>query len=190
MAKEYKRYDSPCFVEYHNARIATDEVTCIKSKNDEPLVRFKVVADSRNDRFEPLWLEVNVGKFNAKAASFLQKDDVVSFRGRIAMRLWGDDNDKVAISVEFAELFLSGALINELKERGFDPEGEPNYTDDNGGKKKGKGKDKKKSGKPDKNAKKPDKKRVEIPPDDDEDDDSSDDDDSDVEIDEDDGDEE
>lgn len=184
MAKEYKRYDSPCFVEYHNARIATDQVTCVASKNDEPLVRFKVVADSRNDRFEPLWLEVNVGKFNAKAASFLEKDDVLSLRGRLAMRLWGDDNDKTSISVEFAELYMSGELINKLKERGFDPDGEPNYTDD--GKKKGKGKDKKKSGKPDpkKTGAKPAKKQVEIPPDDE--DDGSDDDDGDVEIDEDD----
>jgi hypothetical protein len=186
MAKEYKRYDSPCFVEYHNARIATDQVTCVASKNDEPLVRFKVVADSRNDRFEPLWLEVNVGKFNAKAASFLEKDDVLSLRGRLAMRLWGDDNDKVAISVEFAELFMSGELISKLKERGFDPDGEPNYTDEGSGKKKGKGKDKKKSGKPDpKKTGKPGKKAVEIPPDED-DDDASDDDDGDVEIDEDD----
>lgn len=183
MAKEYKRYDSPCFVEYHNARIATDP-TCVASKDGEPLVRFKVVADSRNDRFEPLWLEVNVGKFNAKAASFLQKDDIVSFRGRVAMRLWGDDNDKVSISVEFADLFIPGHLIGELKERGFDPDGEPNYTDDGGGKKGKKGgKDKKKSGKPDK--KKPGKK-VEIPEDDEDDADE----DADVEIDEDDGEEE
>lgn len=182
MTKEYKRYDSPCFVEYHNARIAT-EPTCVASKDDEPLVRFKVVADSRNDRFEPLWLEVNVGKFNAKAASFLQKDDIISFRGRIAMRLWGDDNDKVSISVEFADLFIPGALIAELKERGFDPDGEPNYTEEGSGKKGKKGK----KGKPDKKAgKKPDKKKVEIPDDDEEEAD----DDADVEIDEDDGEEE
>lgn len=181
MAKdtEYKRYDSPFHGEYKGARIATDP-TCVPSKDGDPLVRFKVVADSRNERFEPLWVEVNVGKFNANAASWLQKGDVLhEIRGRIAQRLWGEDNDKVAISLEFADLVIPGALIATLKERGFDPQGEPNYTDDSG--KKGKGKDAKKGAKPGKDAKKgakPGKKpEVEIPDDEDGD--------GDVEIDED-----
>lgn len=184
--KEFKRYDSPFFGEYHAARVATDP-TCVPSSEGKPMVRFKVVADSRNERFEPLWVEVNVGQFNANAASWLQKGDkVASMRGRIAQRLWGDDNENVTISLEFTELYLDGELIAELKDRGFDPQGEPNWTDDGDkkGKKKGKGgkDDKKKSGKPDPKK----KQRAEIPPDDEDEDEGEDDDseDEDVEIDE------
>ncbi len=119
--KEYKRYDSDASITFVCPRVAT-EPTCIESKDGKPLVRFKVVAERANDRFEPLWLEVNVGQFNAKAASFLQKGDVLGkVRGAIAQRLWGDDNENVSISIEFADVTIPPSLFKDLKERRSPP---------------------------------------------------------------------
>lgn len=166
--KEYARYDSACAVEFAAARIATDP-TCIKSKEGKPLVRFKVVAERANDRFEPLWLEVNVGQFNAKAASFLQKGDTVAqIRGALAQRLWGDDKENTSISIEFAEVVIPPALFKDLKERGFEGKGEPNWTGEDAPKKGKKSKaapPKKGSGKA------PAKKVIEVPDDDGDDED-------------------
>ena len=159
--EEHQRYDSKCFGEYIGARLAMDP-TCIETKDGNPLTRFKLVADSKNDRFTPLWLEVNVNQYGSKIASFLKQGDVLhTVRGRLAMRLWGDDNDKVAISLEFADLDIPNELIAELKERGYDPDGDANYTD---------GDDtKKKSNKKVKPGKKPSKKKEEPEEEEDED---------------------
>lgn len=146
-SEERKRYDSDFVGRYCGVMVATDP-TCIESKDGNPLTRFKVVAERRNDRFAPMWIEVNVGQFNGKAASFLQKGDVLhKIEGALAMRLWGDDNDKVAISMEFADITIPGTLFAALRERGFDPDGDPNYTEEGDTKKKSNKKDKKKPGK-------------------------------------------
>lgn len=132
---EYPRFDSDCVVSYTCPRVAT-EPTCIESSKGTPLVRFKVVAERAskdkdgNYRFEPIWLEVNVGQYNAKACSFLEKNDVLGkVRGPLAMRLWGDNNENQSLSLEFAEVTIPPALFKVLKERGFEGKGEPNYTD-------------------------------------------------------------
>ena len=170
--EERKRYDSDFVGRYCGVMVATDP-TCIESKEGNPLVRFKVVAERRNDRFSPMWIEVNVGQFNAKAASFLQKGDILhKIEGALAMRLWGDDNDKVAISMEFADITIPGSLFSELKERGFDPDGDPNYTEEEGSKKKSKKDKKAKPGKGKKPTKDEDEdeddEEIEIPDDEEE----------------------
>ena len=153
--QEHQRYDSKCFGEYIGARLAMDP-TCIETKDGNPLTRFKLVADSKNDRFTPLWLEVNVNQYGSKIASFLKQGDVIhKVRGRLAMRLWGDDNDKVAISLEFADLDIPNELIAELKVRGYDPDGDANYTDGEDTKKKSNKKVKPSKGKPSKKKEEP-----------------------------------
>ena len=167
--KEYKSYDSACFAEFIGARLAMEPV--VTEGEHGPMVRLKVVATSRNtERFVDLWLECNVGQYNALAASYLQKGDLLhSIRGRLAAREWGDEDDKkTSICLERCEIVIPIELMIELKERGFEVGGEPNYTEESGGKK---GKSKKKAtkgGKPDKKAGAK-KKVVEIPDDEDED---------------------
>lgn len=166
--KEYKKYDSTCYVTFHNARLAKDAE--VRDGEHGKMVRITTVATSRHDKFSDLWLEVNVGSFNANAAAYLEKGDVLSFTGRLALRRWGDDDEKFSIVVERAELFIPIELLAALKERGFDP------SDSGGGDKKGKGKPagksngKKAPAKPDKKPAKGGKKKpepVEIPDDED-----------------------
>lgn len=157
---DYKKYDSDDNYIQHNARL-TKDAEVIKLGDGKKLVKIKFTSEAKgkdregNDRYETVWVEAIVSDYDADKAAFLKKDDVLTVEGKPALRLWGEDNDKISFELIRARLHTSVGLFMELKERGFAP----------GGGKGGKGKAAPKKGK------KPAKKIVEIPEDDDDGDD-------------------
>jgi len=156
---DYKKYDSDDVYTQYNARL-THDASVTKLADGRKLVKIKFTSEAKgqdkdgNDRYETIWVEAIVGDYDADKASYLKKGDVLGVDGKPALRLWGDDNDKISFELIRARLHLPVSLFQELKERGFDPSGK------GGGKK----------GKPAKGKSKPAGKRkpiVEIPDDDD-----------------------
>ena len=165
---KYKSFDSRFMGQFTAARLAMDPQ--VNEGDHGPMVRLKVVATSKNqERFSDLWVEINVSKWNAVLASYLEKGDIIAeVRGRIAYRTWGDDNEKSTVSLEQAEIVIMPDMYAVLKERGWEPGSEEAKGSDT--KKKSKKDDKKKGGKGKTEQKptKPQKKVIEIPDDDDE----------------------
>jgi single-stranded DNA-binding protein len=155
---DYKKYDSDDTYMQHNARL-TEDATVIKLGEGKKLVKIKFTSEAKgedkegNDRYETLWVEAIVSDYDADKAAYLKKGDVLSVEGKPALRLWGDDNDKISFELIRARLHTSVALFMELKERGFSAGGK--------GGKKGKAAPKK--------GKKSSRKIVEIPEDDEDD---------------------
>lgn len=154
----YRKYDSDDNYTQHNARL-THDASVTKLGDGRKLVKVKFTSECKgqtkdgDDRYETIWVEAIVGDFDADKASYLKKGDVLSVEGKPALRMWGDDGDKVSFELVRSRLHLPVSLFQELKERGFDPTGK-------GGGNKGK-----KAVKPTKGK----KKIVEIPDDDEED---------------------
>lgn len=161
LMSEYKKYDSDDTYVQHNARL-THDATVTSVGEGRKLVKVKFTSEAKgqtkdgDDRYETIWVEAIVGDYDADKAAYLKKGDVLSVEGKPALRLWGDDNDKISFELIRARLHLPVSLFQELKERGFDPTGK------GGGKGKAKGKAAAK-GKPGKR-----KPIVEIPDDEDE----------------------
>ncbi len=118
--KEYKKYDTACFLDFSGAKLCKDP----ESREGEygKMVRLTLVATSRKDNYSDLWIEVNVSDFNAEAASYLAKGDVLhNVRGRACLRLFGDSNEKFSLVCDRADLVIPPDLFATLKERGFTP---------------------------------------------------------------------
>ena len=180
--KTYKRYDTKDKVEFVGPRLAKDPE--VKDGAYGKMVRLAVVGDCRDpkegdNKYSPIWYEVNVGDYHAEAAAYLEKDDVLHMiKGKMALRRYGDDNEKFAICILRAELDIPLELQAVLKERGWVP-GESKT--EKGGKK-----DKKSSSTKSSKTASPAKKKappVEIP-DDDDDEEPEEDEDEDTEIEE------
>ncbi len=156
MSDSYKKYDSSDEYVHHNARLTHDAV--VTSFGDgRKMVKLKFASEAKGqtkdgeDRYSTIWVEAIVSDYDADKAALLKKGDVLTVVGKPALRMWGDNLDKVSFELLRARLHMPVSLFVELKERGFDPTG------------KGKGKAKPTKGKPGK--KKP---IVEIPDDEDE----------------------
>lgn len=122
---DYKKYDSDDNYVQHNARLTED--ARVNEYNGKKLVRLKFTSEAKgtdkegNDRYETIWVEATVGDYDAEKAAFLEKGDVLSVEGKPALRLWGDDNDKISFELIRARLHMPISLFQTLKERGFDP---------------------------------------------------------------------
>lgn len=118
--KEFKKYDTKATYAVWNARLAKDAV--VKEFGENTFVSVTFVDSSRLDGDEEMWIEANVNKSNAVLASYLEKGDVVGFdNGKLTMRRWGDDNDKVAFNLRNASIVVDPGLLATLKERGWVP---------------------------------------------------------------------
>lgn len=124
---DFKKFDSDDIYIHHNARLTHD--ADVKEFDGRKMVKVKFVSETKgqtkdgDDRYESLWCEAIVGDYDADKAAYLKKGDVLSIEGKPALRLWGDDNDKISFELIRARLHLPVALFVELKERGFDPSG-------------------------------------------------------------------
>lgn len=122
---EYKKYDSADNYIQHNARLTHDAE--VREFDGRQLVKLKFVSEARGktkegeDRYETIWIEALVNDFDAPKAAFLEKGDVLTIEGKPALRMWGDEGDKVSFELVRARLHMPISLFTELKERGFEP---------------------------------------------------------------------
>jgi single-stranded DNA-binding protein len=116
---EFKKFDTQAVTHYFNVRLAKDAQA--KEFGENTFVSATFVDSSRLDGDEEMWVEANVTKRNSALASYLEKGDVMSVSGKLTMRRWGDDNEKVAFNLRNAELHVSPGLLATLKERGWTP---------------------------------------------------------------------
>ncbi len=117
---EYKKRDSSDRYEMCGARLTKDA----EARDTEygKMVRLSFASESRREAHTTLWVEANVQKFQTEIAAFLRKGDILhQVRGKPALRMWGDNNDKFSFICDNAELVIPHALFVELKERGFEP---------------------------------------------------------------------
>lgn len=116
---EFKKFDTQAVMHYWNVRLAKDAAA--KEFGENTFVSVTFVDSSRLDGDEEMWVEANVTKRNSALASYLEKGDVMGVSGKLTMRRWGDDNDKVAFNLRNAELHVEPGLLATLKERGWTP---------------------------------------------------------------------
>lgn len=118
--KEFKKYDTRSSMQYWGVRLAKNAQVKEFGENNFVVVTF--VDSSRFDGDEDMWIDANVNKRDTVLASYLEKGDIVGFAGgKLTMRRWGDDNDKVAFNLRNADLVTPPDLFNTLKERGWTP---------------------------------------------------------------------
>lgn len=116
---EYRKFDSSAKYIIHNARLAKDAE--VKETEKGKLVRLTFVDTSRNDADSDMWIEATVQDRNADFAAFLKKGDTLGVEGKLCLRRYGDNNEKFAHNLRFAEIFPPIGLHVEVKERGFTP---------------------------------------------------------------------
>lgn len=116
---DFKKFDTQALTHYWHVRLAKDAQS--KEFGENTFVQFTFVDSSRLDGDEEMWVDANVTKRNAVLASYLEKGDVLGVTGKLTMRRWGDDNDKVAFNLRNAELHIEPGLLATLKERGWTP---------------------------------------------------------------------
>ncbi len=123
---DYKKWDSDDNYIQHNARLTADPE--VREYDGRKLVRLKFVSEAKGtdnktgeDRYETIWVEATVADYDADKASFLKKLDVLTIEGKPALRLWGEDGDKISFELTRARLHMPISLFAELKERGFTP---------------------------------------------------------------------
>jgi len=116
---EFRKFDTQSVTNYWNVRLAKDAVA--KEFGENTFVSVTFVDSSRFDGDEEMWVEANITKRNSALASYLEKGDVMGVSGKLTMRRWGDDNDKVAFNLRNAELHVEPGLLATLKERGWTP---------------------------------------------------------------------
>jgi single-stranded DNA-binding protein len=117
---EYKKRDTSDKYEMCGARLTKDA----EARDTEygKMVRLSFASESRREAHTTLWVEANVQKFQTEIAAFLKKGDILhQVRGKPALRIWGDNNDKFSFICDNAELVIPHALFVELKARGFEP---------------------------------------------------------------------
>ncbi len=120
--KEFKSYDSSDKYRCNGVRLAKDAES--RDGDHGKMVRLTFVSTSRKDAHSDLWVECNVADFQAEAASFLLKGDILhEVEGKPCLRRYGDDNEKFSFVVDRASIVIPLALFAELKERGFVPNG-------------------------------------------------------------------
>ncbi len=120
MSEEKKQYDTMDRFEMMGARIQKDaEVT---TGDRGKMVRLTILSTSRRERNSPAWFEVNVSDFQAEIASYLKKGDVLHrVGGKFTLRKYGENESRIALGIERAELDIPIDLFMALKERGFTP---------------------------------------------------------------------
>lgn len=117
--KEYKSYDTQDQLTIHNARLAKDAQ--VIEGGEKPLVKLTFVITSRSDRHSDMWVEATVQDRNSDLASFFKKGDLVGLTGKLALRKWGDNNEKFSIELIRAEIHPTPELFAAAKERGWTP---------------------------------------------------------------------
>lgn len=116
---DYKKFDTQANTSYWNVRLAKDATS--KEFGENTFAEFTFVDSSRLDSDEEMWVSANPTKRNGVLASYLEKGDVVGVSGKLCMRRWGDDNEKVAFNLRNAEIHVEPGLLATLKERGWVP---------------------------------------------------------------------
>lgn len=123
MADEFRNYDSTDEYRFVGPRLTADPV--VRETANGKMVRLQIVSTSRNkgkNDIEDLWVEVNVGDFNAEAASFMKKGDVLhEIKGKPYVRRFGESKEKFSFCLERATIVIPSELKKELKARGWDP---------------------------------------------------------------------
>lgn len=121
MADEYKKFDSQDKYEIHHARLSKDATSIPTEKGS--MVKVSFASECRSDRYETLWVEATVQDFQADAAAYLKKSDVVGVRGKPGFRTYTDSQGETKYAFELirAELMIPPSLLKELKERGWVP---------------------------------------------------------------------
>lgn len=115
---EYAKFDSASSYENRYARLTKDAE--VKSFGDgKESVRITFVDTSRNENDADMWIEAQAPDRMAEKVKHLKKGDVVDVEGKLSMRRYGDNNEKVAFSIRFAEIRMSPELQGKLKERGY-----------------------------------------------------------------------
>lgn len=118
--KEYKKYDSADKYRMAGVRLAKDAES--RDGDHGKMVRLTFVSTSRKEAHSDLWVEANVGDFQAELASFLKKGDILfEVEGKPCLRRYGDDNEKFSFVVDRCSLVIPPDLFAELKERGWEP---------------------------------------------------------------------
>ncbi len=118
---EFKKYDSADKYRQAGVRLTADAST--REGEHGKMVRLSFTSESRKEQHKTLWVECNVCDFNAEAASFLLKGDILMLvEGKPCLREYEKDGEtRQQFVVDRAEVVIGGALFNELKERGFTP---------------------------------------------------------------------
>lgn len=116
---DFKKYDTQATTNYWNVRLAKDATT--KEFGENTFAQFTFVDSSRLETDDEMWVDVNPTKRNGVLSSYLEKGDVVGVSGKLCMRRWGDNNDKVAFNLRNAEVHVEPGLLATLKERGWTP---------------------------------------------------------------------
>lgn len=117
---EYKKFDTKANHQYFNVRLTKDAT--VKEFSDNKQVSLTFVDSSRRDNDEEMWVDAKVVNSQKAMSSYLEKGDVVTFSsGKLTMRRYGDDNEKVAFSLDNAQVEVTIDLLVQLKERGFVP---------------------------------------------------------------------
>jgi single-stranded DNA-binding protein len=120
MADDYKKYDSQIELNWWNMRLAKDPQ--IIEGGEKPMVKLTAVATSRSERHSDMWLEIVVTDRQSDLAAYMKKGDKLGYKGGfLALRRWGDNNEKFSLELVRGELCVDVDLFVELKERGFTP---------------------------------------------------------------------
>lgn len=127
MADEYKKFDTHDIFTIHNARLAKD-ATVIEG-GEKPMVKLTFVVTSRSDRHSDMWVEATVQDRNSDLASHFKKGDIVGLTGKLALRKWGDNNEKQSVELLRAEVHPTAELFAAAKERGWTPGAARNQSD-------------------------------------------------------------
>ncbi len=115
---EYKRWDSDSGWWMNGAELKKDPE--VRDGANGKMVRLTLVSTSRREGNDDLWVEVNVSDFNADAAAWMKKNDVLHrVEGKDFMRTFGEG--KKSFGVERARLSIGRELMKTLRERGFSP---------------------------------------------------------------------
>ena len=117
---EFRKYDTDSNYTCWAARLTKDAE--VKDFGDRQLVRLNFADSSRMDSDEDIWIEANPSDRDAALAKCLKKGDTIGIEGKLTMRRYGDNKEKVAFNIRFAKLHVPIALLMECKEkRGFTP---------------------------------------------------------------------
>lgn len=117
---EFKKFDSLDTYLLRGARLAKDAE--VREGEHGLMVRLTFASESRNEAHDTLWIEANVGDFNAQIASFLKKGDILhAVEGKPCLRRFGDNNEKFSFVVNRCTIAVPIELFATLKERGFTP---------------------------------------------------------------------
>lgn len=115
----FKKYDSNDSYTAHFARLTKD--ADIKAFDDREIVRITFVSSSRKDAHADMWIDATATDFQADLVKHLKKGDVVSITGKLTMRKYGENQEKVSFGIDRADIIVPPSLFAELKARGFTP---------------------------------------------------------------------